>query len=291
MSTGKLLRMSKKNDENSFKLKAAKFIADFGRSTKDFYIFSAFWLLVAFLAFLQDYVNSLLNGSSFYIYESAAYKLFWLLFIPFSIVFYTSFTRFINKGEEDSKAKTFTIIVLFSILISLVHLFIFALSLSGISQLIHADPWKLSWLIREKLSTRLYFALSIYSVFSYLVFRSSRNENLAETKSFHTVLPIKNGSKSVMVETESIKWIRSDGAYLVLHVDGKKHVIVKSLKNILEQLDPNQFRRIHKSTIVNLKMINALKSRLNGDYDVILKDGTELRLSRNYTKSLKGTLL
>lgn len=195
------------------------------------------------------------------------------------------------KMKGPQKQKRLTVVLLISILISLVHLFVFALSLSGISQLIHDDPWRLSWLIKEKLSTRLYIALSVYAVLSYLALRSGKQKKLITPKPFNSVLPVKNGNKSVMVSADSIKWIKSDGAYLELHADDKKHVIINSLKNILDQLDPEQFRRIHKSTIVNLKMVSEIKSRLNGDYDILLKDGTELRLSRNYTKSLKGTLL
>jgi DNA-binding LytR/AlgR family response regulator len=109
-------------------------------------------------------------------------------------------------------------------------------------------------------------------------------------KEYAKTISVKNGGRSVVVIVETIKWISSDGPYLFLHTSDSKHILSGSLKNIITIL-PENFKRIHRSTIVNINMIKELRSRMNGDYDVNMNDGTILRLSRNYTKPLKGLLL
>ena len=52
------------------------------------------------------------------------------------------------------------------------------------------------------------------------------------------------------------------------------------------QLDPNKFRRIHCSAIVNVERIKELQPLFNGEHSVVLEDGTKLTLSRNYKEKL-----
>ncbi len=50
------------------------------------------------------------------------------------------------------------------------------------------------------------------------------------------------------------------------------------------------FCRIHRSTIVNLKRVRGLRLNEDGDYTVLLEDGTSLRMSRRYRKQLQSRL-
>ncbi len=78
---------------------------------------------------------------------------------------------------------------------------------------------------------------------------------------------------------------------LIIHTDDKEYIHGGSLKAILKKLDPDQFQRVHRSTIINIQSVKELKSRLNGDYDILMQDETVLRLSRNYVRALRGKLL
>ena len=257
---------------------------------KRFFIgFCAFWLFIALLEMGQDYISSVLNGNTFIIAESLSYKLFWLLFIPFSIALNYSFVKTdrVFSGWQYLAFQTLPVIFVTSI-----HLIFFSFILFGISNLIHEDPVTLLYLIYEKLSTRLYIALSVYTALSGLYFLVKRRKALQETN--QQVVPktitVKNGRSSVLVDIADIKWIGSDGAYLDIHTTSQKHVVLDSLKNFIKTL-PGNFKRIHRSTIVNIDKVKKLKSRGNGDYDVVLKCGATLRLSRNYVPSLRGLLL
>ena len=165
-----------------------------------------------------------------------------------------------------------------------------SLLLHIISFTINDQPWPLAILLTQKLSTRLYLGLSFYIIFSFIYHHfGQKTIKSIDQKSNINTFRIKHGSKTTFIETQKINFIVSDGPYLEVSTLENKHVILDSLKNIIESL-PENFKRIHKSTIVNTDQIESSKSRGNGDHDLVLKCGKTVRLSRNYAKPLKGIL-
>lgn len=243
--------------------------------------------LLAFLEFAQDYIKSALNNSTFSLSQSLSYKLFWFIFIPFAFLFLS----FQDKHDlKKSKRKALVKNTILILIIAVLHLFIFSLLLHIISYAISERPWSLPLLLTEKLSTRLYLGLSFYIIFSFIYYYiDQRHLKSKESKNSLNTLPIKYGGKTTFLETQKINWIISDGPYLEVNTLEKKYVILNSLKGIIESL-PENFRRIHKSTIVNIDQIETSESRGNGDYNLVLKCGQVVRLSRNYAKPLKGIL-
>jgi two-component system LytT family response regulator len=51
-------------------------------------------------------------------------------------------------------------------------------------------------------------------------------------------------------------------------------------------LDPAVFARIHRGTLVRIECVREVIPAAHGDFDVVLDDGTELRLSRRYRSRL-----
>jgi DNA-binding LytR/AlgR family response regulator len=251
-----------------------------------------YWLtitvtLLAALEFGQDYIKSVLNNSGFSLMQSLSYKLFWYVFIPFTLLLLHLQNKFnLNKGKRKILLKKSFLIIF----ITLSHLLVFSLLLHIISFTINDKPWPLTLLLTQKLSTRLYLGLSFYIIFSFIYYHFSQKViKSKDQKSNLNTFRIKNGSKTTFVETQKINLIVSDGPYLEVNTLENKHVILDSLKNIIESL-PENFKRIHKSTIVNTDQIESSKSRGNGDHDLVLKCGKTVRLSRNYAKPLKGIL-
>ncbi|MDX1628259.1 MAG: LytTR family DNA-binding domain-containing protein, partial [Fulvivirga sp.] len=146
-----------------------------------------------------------------------------------------------------------------------------------------------SELVTLKLTTRLYISLAVYLTLT-AGYHLARSHLTKTSDAYSDKLQIKVGNKSVFVDSENIKWIKSDKGMVSLYTEERKYTVSYSLKQLSKQLNPETFKRIHRSTIVNTRLITSLNSRLNGDYDVTLQDGTELRLSRNYAKPLKGKL-
>jgi two-component system, LytTR family, response regulator len=99
-------------------------------------------------------------------------------------------------------------------------------------------------------------------------------------------LVIKAGGRITFLSTDEINWIEADDKYVHLHA-GKVHPMVRQTISAMEtQLDPKKFRRIHRSTIVNVGRIKELQPLFSGEHSVLLQDGTKLTLSRNYKEKL-----
>jgi two-component system LytT family response regulator len=93
-----------------------------------------------------------------------------------------------------------------------------------------------------------------------------------------------------LVPAADIDWIEAAGDYVRLHAAGRAHLIRATLRDLEERLDPQSFLRIHRSTIVRSDRIERLIPRARGDYEVVLRDGTELRLSRTYRDRARTAL-
>ena len=91
---------------------------------------------------------------------------------------------------------------------------------------------------------------------------------------------IKSAGRITFLKAADVDWIAADDYYVKLHTPTKSHLLRLSMNELEERLDPRTFLRIHRSTIVNLDRIKELHQDVNGEYLVVLQDGTELKLSR-----------
>lgn len=103
-------------------------------------------------------------------------------------------------------------------------------------------------------------------------------------------LVIKAGGRAFFLKTDEIDWIEAEGKYVRLHVGKESYLLREAIGSMESQLDPKKFPRIHRSTIVNIERVRELQPWFHNEYRVILKDGTELMLSRSCRKRL-GELL
>jgi two-component system LytT family response regulator len=106
--------------------------------------------------------------------------------------------------------------------------------------------------------------------------------SITPEKKYLERMVVKSVGRVFFLKTEEIDWIEASGNYLKLHVGRDAHMIRETMNAVEAKLDPSQFMRIHRSTIVNVDRIKELHPMFSGDYSVILRDGTELALSRNY---------
>jgi len=103
-------------------------------------------------------------------------------------------------------------------------------------------------------------------------------------------LTIKNAGRVVFLPVADIDWIEAADYYASLHVGGKTHLLRRSMNDLESDLDPAQFCRIHRSTIVNLSRVRELRFDSEAEYELVLSDGAKLRLSRRYRKDLQARL-
>ena len=101
---------------------------------------------------------------------------------------------------------------------------------------------------------------------------------------------IKTPGRVFFVRQEDIDWIEAADNYVNLHVGADTHLIRETMNSLEGRLDSRKFLRIHRSTSVNAERIKDLRPWFHGEYVVLLKDGTELTLSRTYREKILSLL-
>ncbi len=99
-------------------------------------------------------------------------------------------------------------------------------------------------------------------------------------------LVVKSVGRVFFLRTDEVDWVEAAGNYAKLHVGREGHLIRETMNGLESKLNPDKFLRIHRSTLVNIDRIKELNPLFSGDYSVMLKNGTELTLSRNYRDRL-----
>lgn len=98
---------------------------------------------------------------------------------------------------------------------------------------------------------------------------------------YRSRLIVKEPGRIRFIEVENINYIAGAGNYAEVHLfNGNCILHRETLTNLEAQLNPNDFVRIHRSSLVRRKSICELKPNDKGDYSVLLKSGEQLTLSR-----------
>ena len=100
-------------------------------------------------------------------------------------------------------------------------------------------------------------------------------------------IAIKDHESTVLVDIDQIDWIDAAGDYMCVHVKGETLIMRSTLKNLMSRLDPDKFKRIHRSTVVNLDRIVKATPLHKGEYILELDCDEELKVSRKYRQSIK----
>ena len=112
----------------------------------------------------------------------------------------------------------------------------------------------------------------------------------APERRFREHYEVKNGRRNHVVPVEKIRWIEAQGYYAALHTESGAHLVRRSLAKLEQDLDPQRFVRIHRSTIVSLANVAALETDRNGAVTVCLADGGKRRASRAGARALQARL-
>ena len=89
------------------------------------------------------------------------------------------------------------------------------------------------------------------------------------------------------IDYEDVDWIEAAGDGVVLHVGRASHRLRRPLSEIAAMLPRDRFLRIHRSTVVHVARVRELQPWFHGEYVVVLRDGTNLKLSRTHRDALK----
>lgn len=103
-------------------------------------------------------------------------------------------------------------------------------------------------------------------------------------------LLVRSGDGLSVLKVDDVDWVEAADNYVKVHALGETHLLRETLAHLQSRLDPARFLRIHRSTLVNLERIQSLHPLFHGDQIVVLRDGTELTLSRRYRHDVENLL-
>jgi two-component system, LytTR family, response regulator len=99
-------------------------------------------------------------------------------------------------------------------------------------------------------------------------------------------LLVPEGERLQLIDSTSVDWLEADDNYVRVHTANRAYLLRRTLQDLLSQLGEQRFARIHKSAAVNISAISSFTPLFKGDYEVSLRNGRTLRLSRRYKDAL-----
>jgi two-component system, LytTR family, response regulator len=115
-------------------------------------------------------------------------------------------------------------------------------------------------------------------------------EELRSRGQFTERLVVRSGGRIVILRVAEIDWIEAASNYVRLHAGDREYLLRETMTALEAKLNPSEFVRIHRSTIVRVDRIRELEPLFQGDYVVILEDGSRLTSSRGYRERLQDLL-
>jgi two-component system, LytTR family, response regulator len=103
-------------------------------------------------------------------------------------------------------------------------------------------------------------------------------------------IAVPSSEGELLLETGDIDWMEAEDDYVVLHAGAARHRVRLSLTSLERRLDSQRFVRVHRSAIVRLDQVRELRTSDAGETVLVLRDGTELPLSRRRAAGVKRRL-
>ena len=99
---------------------------------------------------------------------------------------------------------------------------------------------------------------------------------------FEKLINIKDRGQIFRVDVDSIERIDAAGDYMCIYTADNSLILRETMKDLEKRLDPRNFQRVHRSTIVNLSQVRQGKPHTNGECFLVLESGAQVKVSRSY---------
>ncbi|CAN5373437.1 LytTR family DNA-binding domain-containing protein [soil metagenome] len=110
----------------------------------------------------------------------------------------------------------------------------------------------------------------------------SSEENTPASNRYEKLINIKDRGQIFRVDVDSIERIDAAGDYMCIYTADNSLILRETMKDLEKRLDPRNFQRVHRSTIVNLSQVKQVKPHTNGECFLVLESGTQVKVSRSY---------
>ncbi|MDD4920899.1 MAG: LytTR family DNA-binding domain-containing protein [Bacteroidales bacterium] len=119
---------------------------------------------------------------------------------------------------------------------------------------------------------------------------ANSDENPVSTRKWFEKISVKVGQKIHVIPTSEMIFLQAEGDYVIIHTALNHFIKEQTMKYFEENLSPEKYVRIHRSTIVNIDVISRIELYEKQNYRITLKSGHQLKASASGYKLLKNTL-
>lgn len=231
----------------------------------------------------QDLLRAKLNNTAFYLSESLLYASFWVFFLPVLVLLHVSITNTALKRSVWYSTGA-------ALLCAILHLLLVPAAIHQLSAAFFEHTYAFAGVLEYTIAEDLYLLLFVYGLAGWAMHAAinKKGDSQEPGKPYMQNLLVQTGRTSLPVLVDEIVSIQAATPYVAIHLEGKKLLHNQTMAAMMEQLDPDNFLRVHRSSIVNLKKVQSCRSRLNGDYDLEMQNGDIIRLSRNYWPAFRS---
>jgi two-component system, LytTR family, response regulator len=99
---------------------------------------------------------------------------------------------------------------------------------------------------------------------------------------YEKLINIKDRGQIFRVDVDSIERIDAAGDYMCIYTADNSLILRETMNDLEKRLDPRNFQRVHRSTIVNLSQVKQVKPHTNGECFLVLGSGAQVKVSRSY---------
>ena len=99
---------------------------------------------------------------------------------------------------------------------------------------------------------------------------------------YERLINVKDRGQIFRVDVDSIEHIEAAGDYMCIYTGDNSLILRETMKDLERRLDPREFQRVHRSTIVNLDKVRQVKPHTNGECFLVLESGAQVKVSRSY---------
>jgi len=107
-----------------------------------------------------------------------------------------------------------------------------------------------------------------------------------EVPQYPARLAIRSEGRVRLIDIADVERIVAAGNYAEIHAGGKLHLLRETMTRLEARLDPQRFVRVSRAAIVSIAQIREVQPMFNGDFVVLLKNGTQVNGSRRYRAAL-----
>lgn len=112
-------------------------------------------------------------------------------------------------------------------------------------------------------------------------------DDMEKQRARKTRIPIKTDGRVMLLPVTDIDWIESSDNHVRIHANKNVYTVRQTLQNMEQSLSPTDFVRVHRGSLVNVSRIKEIQPWFNGEYVVLLRDGTQVKTSRGYRARLE----